>query len=268
LAGWPNDIGEEPERMTANDVLKKIEQGEDALIVMVGDSITWGLNHCTAEETYCAHFSRLLANRFPHARVVRYDGVVEKEGQPIDNYGNSIPVQMGNGKQKLTVVRSGVGGDTVLRVMNRVENFTGQVVDGCQPDLITIMLGINDALESDPNKYVSDRIYQIHYRMLVKEIQHRNPDTAILLLTPSYNDPGQSSRSCLDAYSERVKEVAEEFHLSVIDIHQKWMEHLQVESEHYGQRDWLSNHPGDSTHLSPRGAEIMAHHIFDGWMRL
>ena len=38
--------------MTAKDVLKKIEQGEDVLIVMVGDSITWGLNHCVAEETY------------------------------------------------------------------------------------------------------------------------------------------------------------------------------------------------------------------------
>ena len=254
--------------MTAKDVLKKIERGEDALIVMEGDSLTWGLNHCTPEETYCAQFTRLLANRFPRAKVVRYDGVVSKEGQPIDDYGHAIPVQLGEGQQKLTVVRSGVGGDTVLRLINRIEDFTGQVVDGRQPDLITIFLGVNDALDSDPYKYVSDRIFQIHYRMLLKEIQRRNPETAILLLTPSYNDLGQSERSCLDAYSERVKEVAGEFQLPLIDIHQKWMEHLQVGSENYGQRDWLSNQQGDSTHLSPRGAKVMAHHFFDGWIAL
>ena len=129
--------------------------------------------------------------------AVRCDGIVSNEGQPIDDYGRPILIQLGEEQQKVTVVRSGVGGDTVLRTINRIKDFTGNVIDKCQPDLITIMLGVNDALDSDPDKYVSDRIYQIHLRMLLNEIQRRNPETAILLLTPSYNDLGQSdSKLC------------------------------------------------------------------------
>ena len=79
---------------------------------------------------------------------------------------------------------------------------------------------------------------------------------------------GSLTASCVDAYSERVKEIAKEFQLPLIDIHKKWMEHLQVGSKNYGQRDWLSNQPGDSTHLSPKGAEVMAQHIFDAWIEM
>lgn len=35
-----------------------------------GDSITFGLTHCTAEETYAAVFAR----NFKGCRVIRYDG--------------------------------------------------------------------------------------------------------------------------------------------------------------------------------------------------
>ena len=36
------------------NIENRVNKGENYLVIAVGDSITWGLNHCSEEETYCA----------------------------------------------------------------------------------------------------------------------------------------------------------------------------------------------------------------------
>ena len=52
------------------NISDRISKGENQLIIAVGDSITWGLNHCGEEDTYCAELARLFAKSMPEANVV------------------------------------------------------------------------------------------------------------------------------------------------------------------------------------------------------
>ena len=61
---------------------------------------------------------------------------------------------------------------------------------------------------------------------------------------------------------------AEEYSLPLIDVHSLWMNHLIPGSEHFGQRDWLSDSKYDSCHPTPLGAEMTARYIFDSMVSL
>ena len=43
----------------------------------IGDSITWGLNHCTAEETYVAYFAKEIAKAFPGSKIILISAIVQ-----------------------------------------------------------------------------------------------------------------------------------------------------------------------------------------------
>lgn len=243
------------------EIQKKIEQGRQTMIITVGDSITWGRTYCADDETYTAKFAQLVARKYPDLGVIRYDGTYPKENGPIESYGKRILVQAGAEKQTVTVVRSGVGGDTVSRALRRIDDFTGYVVDNRRPDLLILMFGVNDALAADPDKFVSAEQFAENYRELLNQLDKKADGAEFVLMTPTYNDSGDTRFSCLDPYVQKVKEIAEERHCLLIDLHAMWMEHLQVGSAHYGQRDWLGAADGDSTHPTPLAAERMAQKI-------
>ena len=243
------------------NISDRISKGENQLIIAVGDSITWGLNHCGEEETYCAELARLFAKSMPEANVVRYDGIVKEERRPLDGYSEPKTVQSGS-KGRLTLVKSGVGGDTVQRAINRFDDYAGDFINGERPDLFLLMFGINDALASDPDKFVSPEQFYNNYALLCDMLKKGNPNAEIVLMTPTYNDNGTSAQSCLDPYCEKVIELARKNGFQYIDMHKLWMEHLIVGSENYGQRDWLSGAEGDSCHFSKKGAADAAKFIF------
>ena len=239
----------------------RINKGENYLIIAVGDSITWGLNHCNEEETYCAELARLFAKSMPEVNVVRYDGIVKQERSPLYGYSEPKTVQNGS-KGRLTLVKSGVGGDTVQRAINRFDDYAGGFINGESPDLFLLMFGINDALASDPDKFVSPEQFYNNYAVLCDMLKNSNPKAEIVLMPPTYNDGGTGAQSCLDPYCEKVIELAQRNGLQYIDTHRLWMEHLIVGSDNYGQRDWLSGATGDSCHFSKKGANYTAEYIF------
>lgn len=61
------------------DICKMIDERRHVTIDIVGDSITWGLNHCSNNETYTAQFAYMLAQRLPGVSVYRYDGFTNDE---------------------------------------------------------------------------------------------------------------------------------------------------------------------------------------------
>ena len=241
---------------------QKLNKGENALIMAVGDSITWGLNHCTAEETYCAILAELFGERFPEATVLRYDGIMDvDELAPLKGYFGPITVQRGESRT-ITLVRSGVGGNTVRRALKRTEDFAGSFLTGELPDVFLLMFGINDALKSDPSKFVVPEKYYQDLKKLYTLLQMANPTAELVFLTPTYNDLGEEPVSHLVPYCEKMKQLAKETGTGLIDTHQLWQQHLITGSANYGQREWLSGTPGDSCHFSPEGSRATAEFIF------
>lgn len=254
--------------MKVTDFFRKIESKEDAVLCCVGDSITYGLIHCIAEETYTAKLAARFGFKYPDITVLRYDGNCGSgEYDTINDYTGPILVHSGE-KGCLTVIRNGVGGNTASRLTKRIDDFTVLLPNGVKPDVMTVMTGINDALSEDPNRYVTPEQFKLNYRELLKLTAERLPDTAIVLLTPSYNDMGVNCKSCLEPYCDVVKSLAKEYSLPLIDVHSLWMNHLIPGSEHFGQRDWLSDSKYDSCHPTPLGAEMTARYIFDSLLTL
>lgn len=248
-------------------ITKKLENGENALIMFVGDSITWGENHCTSEETYCAEFARLIGKQFPKITVIRYDGIMQGGAMPLKGYSEPVTVQKGSG-QTLTIVRSGVGGDTVRRALNRQSDYTGAFITGEMPDVFVAMFGINDALAGDPSKFILPDGFYSDLVEFCEVLEEKNVGAEIVLMTPTYNHSGKNEDDGLGAYADMVKKVAAEKEMQLIDTHKLWLEHLIVESEHYGQREWLSNVEGDCCHFSPEGSRETAKFIFNCFMGL
>ena len=250
--------------MTVKTVLDKIARGEDACVCCVGDSVTYGVIHCRPEETYTAKLAAAFAGQYRTCTVLRYDGIYHDDNGncPLDAYDGPVLVQAGTAGC-LTVVRSGVGGDTVARLCNRADDFTVKLPGGMRPDLMTVMAGINDALREDPQKYVTVAEYEVHYRRLLDLLHQRLPETALVLMPPSYNDHGETAQSHLEPYCDCVRRLAKEYALPLIDVHALWMAHLIPGSAHFGQRDWLSESTYDACHPTPIGSEMTARYIFD-----
>lgn len=250
-----------------SDIARRIDDAEDFTLFVVGDSITQGTRATDDEHTYTAVLARLLAERYATASVVRYDGKVksalpswEWELLPLRDYAGPISVKEGDGKC-VTVVRSGIGGNTVRRLLNRKDDFIGKAVGGKEADLYTVMVGINDAL-NDPRKFVPPAVYKNDLEELVKELESGNPDADLIFITPSYNDDGTRHESHLAPYALAMKEVAEKYGIPLIDMHAVWMAHLACGAPNYGQGDWLSGHPGDSCHPSNEGHAVIANEIY------
>ena len=232
----------------------KLAQKSELTVNIVGDSVTNGLNHCTPEETYTAFFAGMLAKRCPEYSVYRYDGVYPSELGPMDHFDGPITVQTGTAGV-IDVIKNGIGGNTVRRAHNRIADFTGILANGKTADITTMMFGINDALKPDPAKYVTPEVYKQQYLELISDIRRIDPQTMIILLTPTTNGP-------LHEYCQIIMEIAKEEDLYLIDQNHLWYDHYQEGAPNFGHGDWLSNTPGDACHPTPLGAEKIAEYMY------
>lgn len=220
----------------------------------VGDSITWGISHCAAEETYVAAFARMVAAQYPECSVYRYDGVMGGELDPIARYDEPFLVQAGTGTQRIDVIRCGIGGNTVRRALNRFGDYTGTLVNGRRADVTFFMFGINDALKSDPRKYVTPEQFGKDYRELLERFRAAEPSAVIVMSATTNDQP-------IDEHVAETARVARAFGLPYIDHCAVWAAHFDPAAPHFGQGDWLSDTPGDACHPSPLGARVIARTI-------
>ncbi|MBP3437133.1 MAG: SGNH/GDSL hydrolase family protein [Clostridia bacterium] len=248
---------------TIKEIVGRVSASEHYTIFIVGDSITEGARATSDEATYTAVFARGLAERFKKEdrRVLRYDGkrhpTPNAELLPLLSYGEPVCVQEGT-RGVLTVVRSGIGGNTIQRMLNRKNDFIGKEINGRAADLYIIMVGINDALSCDASKFVTPEGFRQNLDKLLDELEGGNPQADVILMTPTYNDTGKRPASHLEPYATEMQAAAKERFIPVIDQHRLWMEHLVVDGENYGQGDWLSGVTGDSCHPSDKGHEAIA----------
>lgn len=246
------------------EIVGRLNESREYVIFMLGDSITRGSCASSAETTYTAIFAQGLAKRYPERRVLRYDGLQskEKDGElrPVERFDG--PVNLGEGENgKLTVVRCGIGGNTVRRILNRRDDYAGREFEGRRGDLFFIMLGINDSLQKDVSKYVTPEQYQKDLCELLDLLAVTNPEADVVLMTPTYYHDGKTPTSYLDLYAEKMTEVAKAQRLPLIDLHKLWMDHMILGGEGNGQGSWLPYdkcHPGDEGHRI-LGEEILCH---------
>ena len=233
--------------------MERFAKNRTFTITFVGDSITWGLNHCTAEETYVACFAREVAHKFLGAKVIRYDGIVE-EPQGLVGY-EPVTVQEGT-EGTIHIIRSGVGGNTVARAMARKQTFTGILPSKTRSDYILTMFGINDALYADPEKYVSAEVFKENYRKLLKLLKEDAPDAKIVVMTATTNDQS------IEEHVKLTYELVNEENVGLIDMYALWQQQYDHEKEHFGYGDWLSDVSTDACHPTPKSAKIMGEKIF------
>lgn len=250
--------------MLMKNIVKKIDNSDKYVIFVLGDSVTEGIGLTSDEDTYTAALARGIAKIYPERGVTRYDGkrycTDNAELLPINNFEGPTVLRTGCEKS-IAVVRCGIGGNTVKRLLDRRSDFICKSIEGKFADLFLICVGINDSLKNDSSKYVTAQKYGEYLNLLICDIKSAMPSADIILMTPTYNDIGTSLESSLDVYAAEMRLAAENHCLPVIDLHKLWLEHMTVGGDNYGQGDWLSGRKGDCCHPAAKGHEAIADEI-------
>lgn len=239
------------------DLTRMLREKRHITIDIVGDSVTWGLNHCTAGETYTAQFCTMLAETYEDVSVYRYDGVSGGACCPMARFEAPVTVCARTGDRRIDVIRNGIGGNTVRRAIRRLSDFTGVLANGRRADITVFMFGINDALRSDPQKYVSPEVFAGDYRELLDRFR-ATETSQIVLMSATTNDQS------IEDYVRQTERLAREEGCLYIDQYKVWQEHYDRRLPHFGYGDWLSDTPGDACHPTPRGAHAIAETLWRG----
>ena len=204
----------------------------------------------SAEFTFTAQFAKMLGEQFAQKTILRIDGEKNADRSAIIYPEGSVTVQNGT-DGKITVVRCGIGGDTIKKITDRSSDFIGKEIDGKTGDLFIISSGINDSGMNKPQTYAPPSKYAQNINALLDKIYAAHPDADVILMTPTYYGDG----TILDKYSDAMKNVAATRNIAIIDQHQLWMDHKVEGAPNYGQGDWLTT---DDCHPSDIGCKSMA----------
>ena len=238
-----------------NEIANKIAQSDSYLIFSIGDSITEGKNASDRTNLdYTAMFTKKLAEQFPEKSVFRVDGKKNEKAENV-NYPSPRTIQNGTDSSKITVVRSGYGGNTAKKLMDRSSDFINKEINGETGNLFIICVGINDSLINTPEKYVIPPTYKKQLSELIDMIYEGHPDADIILMTPTY--VGYDG-SWLIMHANAMRALAKERQIALIDLNKLWMDHWVEGAGEYGQGDWLNT---DSCHPTDIGHEAIANEM-------
>jgi acyl-CoA thioesterase-1 len=170
------------------------------------------------------------------------DSITEESGYPRDLW-----MMLG---ANYRIGNYGVGGSTVLLDSSKpyMNHTAFQNVKHFLPDIVVIMLGTNDAI---PNNYVHINNFVDGYIKLVEAFQalESNPKIWLALPPPIYdNTLGPNSANLVEGVLPRIKQVANEMNLPIINVFEA-----------------LSGHPEysrDGVHLNRQGVELMVNEIY------
>ena len=234
------------------NIIRKMKESKNYLIFSVGDSLTEGQRASGAETTYTAVFTAGVAKRFPDRTVIRIDG--KRVESRIARFNRVVVQEQPERNGKITVVRSGYGGNTVQRLINRKEDFIGHSFEDTDADLFIISVGINDSIYWNSEKYVTPAQYQENLRTLLDLIHNAHPDADVILITPTWYAEGKPGNNLLDPYAHAMLALAAEESLPCLDMHKIWSEHWSADAPNSGHGDWLYDgdkcHPGDIGHAA------------------
>ena len=199
--------------------MEKLSRGEHTFIICIGDSITEQNFHLQGKLNYVGQFTEKLMELY---------------------------------NRKSLILNAGKSGDTTWGVLGRL----GRDVLNFQPDLVIVMLGINDS-ERGPEQLAE-------FKSNLVEIIRRITDSGseVLLLTQNMLDyhiieSALIARTSYPSYIAAIREVAEDGKISLCDIYREWEKHCKENTNtHLMLMD-------DSIHPNPRGHTLMAKVLFN-----
>ncbi len=197
--------------------LKVLLKGSEPIVwVFTGDSITHGALHTFGHRSYVEHF----------AERVRWE------------------------LRRMTdiVINTGISGDTMTGILNRVEWRIFQF----KPKVVSLMIGMNDCRNGEAErKGFKDSIEE-----LVDKTKQRQ---AILLLhTPNLiHFPNAKERMDLPGYVETIREIAIKHKLPLVDHYAYWQKEIGTA----GRLQMLLN--DGSIHPNTYGHLVFAKKIFE-----
>lgn len=234
------------------EIIQKMRKSDHYLIMSVGDSLTEGQRASGAETTYTAVLARGLAERFLERTVVRIDG--KRVESRIDRFIRTVVQERPEENGKLTVVRSGYGGNTVRRLLNRKEDFVAHPYEGTEPDLFLISVGINDSIFWVKEKFVTPLQYREDLLELLNLLHREHPKADVVFITPSWYAYGSKGTDIVGPYAAVMLALAEEEQVPCLDMHGLWQAHFVAGEPNFGHGDWLYDgdraHPGDVGHAA------------------
>lgn len=156
---------------------------------------------------------------------------------------------------KYLVINQGVNGNRVWDLENRLSKD----VLSHSPDLVVIMIGINDVwrkydTHSDSITQISLDDFYISYKKILERIDKQNITT--ILLSPFFLEPNKNNemRIELNAYIEKVETLAKEFNLTFVNVQDYMDQFLENHSSYL-----ISN---DRVHLNFLGDFLLADYIY------
>lgn len=125
------------------------------------------------------------------------------------------------------------------------------------PDVVTILVGINDVLSQKGGKDIDATDWHRRYRTLIDRTREKNPDVKFVLITPFvYPRRNQSAteyaaeRAVVDRLAREVRALAEETGSTLVDANRLY--------EPLCNRDGADHWIWDGVHPSPAGHYVLA----------
>ncbi|WP_282165539.1 SGNH/GDSL hydrolase family protein [Cellulophaga baltica] len=165
------------------------------------------------------------------------------------------------------VINAGVSGNTTSNLLNRLEH---DVLEQ-QPDVVIIMVGTNDMLNS--KKMISYSTYEENLSTLIKAIKNRS--TKVLLVAPPTVDSTylferhdrklfrELPNVKLDTVRTVMMRLANEFNVDFVDVYQEFVNlDLPQHNEDLVIRNEKNSARKDGVHLTALGYKMLAQSIF------
>lgn len=239
--------------------LVKLLTGQPVTIVCIGDGVTVGYNATgTVSGGWVARVAVRLAAAFPAAQVTRYDP---------NNYGTTLDaaipswtstsVQAGTVGQ-IAVVNAGVTGDTALRCIRRLSNFTAATWFP-PPDCYVVALGIGE-MTGDATRQATPADYAAGLTGLVNLLRAGGAEA--LMLTPHAGPAPYLTAYAFDDYCNAARQAAASCGCGLIDVRQLWLDHYSATAPNDGFDPWMNTAGGDHSNPTDAGHQAIGDEVF------
>jgi len=173
-------------------------------------------------------------------------------------------------KMKVTFVHSGVGGDRVTGGWaGPIDVRLPRDVIAYKPDVMTIMLGMNDASYRAYDQSIFDT-YAAGYRHIIRSVKEALPGIRITAIEPSPFDDvtrpptfAGGYNKVLLKYCDFVKDLAREDNLTLADFNSPVV--AMLEKANQLDADWAAKLIPDRVHPGAAGHLIMAEALLKAW---
>ena len=160
--------------------------------------------------------------------------------------------------KKYTVINRGVSGNRIVDLYARIKSDVWNL----EPDVLSILIGINDVWHEISNKNGVDlERFERIYRMLLQDTLDRLPNLKIMICEPFVLE-GSSTKEEMERfleikeYAKVAEKLAQEFHAFYLPL----QEDFEQKAEQFGAEYYLA----DGVHPTIAGAQLIA----DKWLKL